>query len=91
MMPAVGGCIGVCAAFEHGQADNTVVNIVAVFAVVEQGNPVAVFRQINKLVRADLKPCGVPACIFVGGPLHRAELNFVGCFVGIHLNGECGF
>ena len=66
-------------------------NVVTVFAVVEQAHAVAVFGKVGEFVGTDLKLRGIPACIAVGRAFHRAELDFISRFVGVDIDRERGF
>ncbi len=81
--------VGLGAALEERELHHAVMDIVAVFAIVEECHAVAALGEIGVFVRTDLKACRIPAGIFVRGTLNRTELDLIGCLVGVDINGEC--
>ena len=86
MLPFVCIGIGMGRTLKKRKLHCTVVNIVAVLTVIEKAHSVSVIGNIHVLMSADLKPRRIPACVFMRRALNRAELNFVGCLIGIDIN-----
>ena len=77
MILLVGFRIGGSRRPQKAQADGVPPDVVAIFAVVEQADAVASFRQVDPFVCAGLEAGPVPACIAVGGPFDGAPLDFM--------------
>ena len=63
-------------------------NVMAIFAVVEQRDAIITLTQINPLMRASFETRPIPACIAMRRALHIAPLNFVGCPGSKHIYRE---
>ena len=64
---------------------------IAVFAVVQQRNTVAEFRQVSKLVTANFKLGQIPRGVEVSGSLHPAERRLERCEIGVNVKGKFHF
>ena len=80
--------VGVGGALQQGKGQGAALGAVAVLAVVEQGDAVAVLSDVRPLLGADLEFRGVPAGVGVGGTADMAELDFIGGLVGVEIQGE---
>src|SRR6266498_1292185 len=56
-----------------------VMDVMSIFAVVQETDTVVAFTQIHPFVRASLEACPVPAGVAMGGTLHVSPLDFIGC------------
>ena len=77
MFALICGFVGHGGGFDQGQAQYVIRDVVAVFAVVQQGGAVAVFGQVRPFVAGYLEARGVPACVAMGGPGDAAPLDVV--------------
>ncbi|MNI26392.1 hypothetical protein D3C73_800880 [compost metagenome] len=73
---------------QQRQADRTGLNVVAVFAVIQQADAVAVLGHIGEPVAAHFILRLLPAGIAVRRPLQRTERNLVGCFISDNIDRE---
>ena len=79
----IGLRVGPARAAQQRQPHDVAPDVVAVLAVVEEGDPVAGLAQVRPAVGAHLEAGHVPAGVGVGGPLEVAELDLVGGPVGV--------
>ena len=90
MRTAVRVGVGMRGRTQKRQAHHAVVDVAAVFAVVQQSHAVACLGEVGPFVRAHFKACRVPAGVAVGVPLNAAELDVVPRAGGIYVHGERG-
>ena len=65
--------------------------VVAISRLVYERNAIACFGQVDESVAVQLEPCGVPAGVLVGGPVHVAELDLRGGAIGADVERERQF
>ena len=80
--------VRVYGAAQKARSDVTVLDVVTVFAVVEDGETEAVVAEIDPLVTDDLKLREIPERVAVGRALVVAELDVVGGLSRVDINGE---
>src|SRR5258707_15877303 len=61
---------------QQAEADDVLLDAVAILAVVEQADTIATLAQIHPFLRAGLEARPIPTGITVSRPLHVAPLNF---------------
>src|SRR6266508_6932716 len=75
---AVSVRVGVDGALEQREAQYVMIQAVAVLAVVQQRHAIIPLAEIDPTLRTDLEARPVPACVAMGRPFDRAELNLTG-------------
>ena len=60
---------------QHREFQRAALGVVAILAVVQQADAIAVFRYIHPLMTVRLKPCLIPTCILMRRPHNMTELN----------------
>ena len=65
---------------QEREAHDVALDVIAVLAIVEQGDAVAALGEVSPAVRGDFVLGAIPGGIPVRRALHRAELDFVGGF-----------
>src|SRR5215207_7618969 len=75
---------------QQSDPHHVVVNIMSIFAVVQEADAIVSFAQIHPLMGAGLEARPIPACIAMSGALYIAPLNFICCLWGkqIHREGD---
>ena len=76
------------AALDEGQADDAVLDAVAVLAVVEEADAVVALGEVHPLLGTALKACLVPGGVGVDLSGDVAELDFKGGLVRVDVHGE---
>src|SRR5260370_16821663 len=65
--------------FKERQTNNIIVNIMPIFTIIEQADPVSPFAQINPAMSTGLKTGHIPGRVTMRGALNVAKLDFIGC------------
>ena len=80
--------IGIGGGFQQSQTHDTLMDVMAVLAVVEHCHTITVLGKVAVLMSANLELSRIPAGVGVGGPFQGAELDFVSSPVGVDLHRE---
>ncbi len=91
MLPGVRLRVGVGGRAQQAEADDVAANVVAVFAIVEQADPIAALAQVNPFLGRGLEARPIPTGIAMGGPLDVTPLNFVSRRWREHVHREGDF
>ncbi len=78
--------IGKSGAAQQRQPHHVALNIVAVFAIIEQADTIIAFAQVDPFVGTAFKACPIPGGIAMGGALYIAPLHIKGGGRRKHIN-----
>ena len=88
MVSFIGIRVWIGRGFQHGQADLSIMDIAAVFAVIQYTDSVTIFTDIQPFVRAYLKSCLIPGSIIMCRAFYISILDLISCLICMDIDRE---